>query len=254
MNRKTIIIILLALGIITCPVKIVMEIMNPGSVRSMMFAIIFAVCVFLMSIFSSGLAKYDNKEYSFKNPILAIFSGLSAAALLAYSAVLFNSSAPSDASFQYFGLSCCSVLSALFFGGVSYSHMTGKNFFRKLHFMLFFPIVMYVISLTLFFSFELDDPNAYNILSQALMLMFFVYYSNFYVKYSNKNYVKRCFAFGVPATLVSLCYSAPMLARDITNSTNCISSLTPIALSVYVFLFLMSRIKSIFEPEKVDLV
>jgi hypothetical protein len=98
----------------------------------------------------------------------------------------------------------------------------------------------------LFFSFELGKPDAYNVLAQSLTLMFFVYYSNFYVRCSNKNFERRSFIFGMPAVAVNFCYAVPQLIKGLNSSfgeLNNVLQMTYVATSVYIFVFLASDLK-----------
>ena len=242
MDKKILIMLLGMLGIVTFPVKIIMQFVSSGSEKSTVFAVIFSFCVFAMMFFSSKLADHSKVNYSFKNFML---SGLSiGCALSCIYTVWANSKtpAPSDAKFQYLFLSIFSAVSAVFFLFVAYSHFSGKNAFRTIQFLVFAPVIMYIASLTCFFSFEIEH-NAYDLLGQCLTLLFFVYYSHFYVKCSNKNFRKRCLAFGIPGICVNLCYFIPTVFSEPVGSLSYAFSIMSILISAYIGIFLVSDVR-----------
>lgn len=245
MDKKVILAILGVLGFIIFPVKIIIEFMNYSWARSTTFACIFSACVFLTMIFSLFLCDKKSKEYSIKNMSLALTSAICGLLYLWSFFCYFKNPAPSDAKFRYSLMTVLFVLSSLFFVFVFFAHFQGKNLFKKVQFIVYAPSFAYLVSLMLFFSFEMGKPDAYNILAQFLTLMFFVYYSNFYVRCFNKNFKKRCFAFGIPAVVVTLCYSVPNLIRnfDSFDSLNTALQMTYIATSFYIFTFLVSDLK-----------
>lgn len=223
-----------------------MEFVNYYWVRSTAFACVFSVCVFCSMIFSAVLF-HGRKEKSFiqKNLSLAV-SGLVCGCLYLWSSFCyFGAQAPSDAKVQYFLMSVfCAVLS-LFFLFAFFAHIRGKNLFERFQVLVYAPSIVYLLSLMLFLSFEIGKPDAYNVLAQALTLMFFVYHSNFYVKCSNKNFERRVFVFGVPAASVTLCYALPALIKHLGefNSLSMVSPLTYIATSAYICIFLTSNMR-----------
>ena len=251
MEKGAIVSALVFLGIVTLPVKIVMEFVNPGLLKSTVFAAVFGICILLMAIFSSKLVLKNDIKYSSKNVVLAFLSAVCCLGILWSAIAHFSVPSPSDVQFQYWLFNFFCLLSSLFFAGVSYSHLSGNNVFRKMQFIVFSPILMYITSLTVFFTFEFDDPSAYEVLGQSLMLLFFVYYSHFYIKLSEKNYLKRCFAFGVPAVVVNLCHYIPRLVTNPVGSVNSVSSISSILICAYVSLFLVSEMKFMDLPEKV---
>ena len=239
MDKKFLIMVLGVLGIVTFPVKVIMQFVSSGSEKSTLFAVIFSLCVFAMMFFGSKLADHSKVNYSFKNFLL---SGLSAACGLACVYNVFansNNQPPSDAKFQYLFLSVFSALSAAFFVFVAFSHFSGKNSFRTIQFLVFAPVIMYIASLTCFFSFE-REHNAYDLLAQCLTLLFFVYYSHFYVKCSNKNFRKRCLAFGIPGVSVNLCYFIPTVISEPVGTMSHAFSVMSILISAYICAFLVS--------------
>ena len=243
LDKKIIMIILGILGIVTLPVKIILEFINPNYVRSTVFAVIFSVCVFLMMILSSRLAKHEQNNSPMKNMPLAIVSFLCSCSHIWGFISYFKGPAPDDNKFQYFFLSILSILSSLFFLFVSYSHYSGKNLFKKFQILLFCPILFYLVSLTVFFSFEIGTPSAYNVAGQSLILMFLVYYSNYYVTCSKKVLKQRSFVFGIPAAIVSASYSIPALCLNSFGSINSVTSIVYLMTAVYISLFLASRLK-----------
>lgn len=243
MEKKFILSILVVLGIIALPVKIIMQYINFNSVRSTAFAIIFSTCIFAMMILSSQLSNSPKVNYSFKNLPLFSLSAICSAMSIWTSISYFNGTPPSDAKVRYLFLAIFCAISALFFALVCYSHFSGKNAFKVLQILIFAPVVMYVLSLTLFFSFELEDYSAYNVLAQSLTLLFFVYYSHFYVKCSEKNFKKRCLAFGIPAVTVNLCHFIPNVISSSLGSPANTFSLLSISISAYILLFLANDIR-----------
>ena len=231
------------LGLVTFPLKIIMQFVKPGSEKSTAFAVIFSACVFGMMLLASRLTNHSKVNYSFKNFLLAGLRGICGLACAWNGIVHFNGPAPSDSKFKFLFFSVFSLLAALFFAFVSYSHLSGKNAFKTVQILVFAPVIMYIMSLTLFLSFELGEPSAYNVLAQCLSLLFFVYYSHFYVKCSNKNFKKRCLAFGIPAVTVNLCHFIPTAVSSSLGSPTSTFSFLSVSISAYILLFLINDVK-----------
>ena len=231
------------LGLVTFPLKIIMQFVKPGSEKSTAFAVIFSACVFGMMLLASRLTNHSKVNYSFKNFLLAGLSGICGLACAWNGIVHFNGPAPSDSKFKFLFFSVFSLLAAVFFAFVSYSHLSGKNAFKTIQVLVFAPVIMYIMSLTLFLSFELGEPSAYNVLAQCLSLLFFVYYSHFYVKCSEKNFRRRCLAFGIPSVFVNLCYFLPVVFSTSFGSMDNVFSVMSLAISIYICLFLLSDFK-----------
>lgn len=243
LEKKSIFLILGILGVITLPVKIIMQYINFNSVRSTVFAIIFSACILAMMLLSSQLSKNSKVDYSFRNMPLTAVSAICSVMSLWTSISYFNGTPPSDAKVRYLFVAIFCALLSLFFALVCCSHYSGKNAFRVLQILIFTPVIMYILSLTLFFSFELTDYSAYNVLAQSLTLLFFVYYSHFYVKCSEKNFRKRCLAFGIPAVVVNLCHFIPTAISSSIGSPTSTFSILSISISAYILLFLVNDIK-----------
>ncbi len=245
MDKKVTLLVLGILGFVIFPVKMIMELIDYSSVRTTFFACIFSACVFLSMIFSAFLYEKKESEYSFKNMPLSVISAVCCFFYLWSSFCHFQSQAPSDSKVQYFFVAVFYALSSLFFIFAFCAHFKGENLFKKVQFIVYMPFFAYLVSLMLFFSFELGKPDAYNVLAQSLTLMFFVYYSNFYVRCSNKNFKRRSFIFGIPAVTVNLCYAVPNLIKNFNSlgSPESVLQMTYIATSVYIFAFLISDLK-----------
>ena len=245
MDKKVTLMVLGILGFVIFPVKMIMELIDYSSVRTTAFACVFSACVFLTMIFSAFLYEKKERECSFKNMPLAVVSAVCCLLYLWSAFCYFKSQAPSDSKVKYFLMTVFCALSSLFFVFVFYAHLKGENLFKKAQIIVYMPFFAYLISLMLFFSFELGKPDAYNVLAQSLTLMFFVYYSNFYVRCSNKNFKRRSFIFGIPAVAVNLCYAVPQLIKGFNSfgTLNNVLQMTYVATSVYIFVFLFSDLK-----------
>lgn len=254
MDKKFTLGILGILGFIIFPVKVILELVNSSLVRTTTFALIFSACVFLAMLFSAFLYEKKEKEYLFRNMPLTVISAACCFLYLWSSFCYFRNPAPSDSKVKYFLVAIFFALSSLFFLFVFCAHFRNKNMFKKAQIIVYMPFFAYLLSLMLFFSFEIGRPDAYNILAQSLTLLFFVYYSNFYVRCYDKNFKRRCFVFGIPAVFVTLCYSVPNLIRNFEgfNSLNTVLQITYIATSAYIFTFLASDLKNLKNLQNSD--
>lgn len=245
MNKKIVLTILGILGFIAFPVKLILEFVNPGSISTVPFAVLFTSCVFFMMIFSSKLPEERVQSFQ-KNLPMSVVSAICSLGYACGALAYFKNPAPSDCKTQCFFLATLCTLSCLFFIFVFYSHFSGNNPFKKLQLLVFAPVATYLVSLTLFFSFEIKNLSPYNVAAQSLTLMFFVYYSHFYVKCSNKNFRRRAFIFGIPAIILTWGYSIPQLALNPLGSLEGMTSIMYILNSLYIFAFLASDLKKDF--------
>ena len=236
MSKKIVYALLALFAVTILPVKIFLSFYNIEALKSPAFALTFITVIFLIMFFASR-SKSDLAHFV-TSPILALSSLLCFFSCLWTCTSYFKGPAPDDLKVQYFFMSFISALSAFFFLFVAISHFSGKNMFKKFQILIFAPSLKYLLSLTLFFSFDVGTPDVFNVASQSFLLMFFVYYTQNYVECVKKT-PKRSAVFGIPAILVTLSYTMHSIFSSHFNSLQFVTSVMYLVTSIYIALFLL---------------
>lgn len=244
MERNSIYVSFLILGIILFPVKTIIELINPDLVSSLWFISIYAFSLFVMMVVSSKSKITENKGSVPKSGILSFLSFLCVLGCSWGAYAYFLSEKPKDLKVQYTMLSVFCAISALFFAYVCYAHVSGKNPFKSLQMLLFAPSIMYLFSISVFFSYELGKHDVYSLITKSLALLFFVYYPQNYIEFSDIRYkFKRVITFGLPSSLISFGYFFShvigfSLCSDF-GSLGCASNIMHAVISMYILGFLV---------------
>jgi hypothetical protein len=189
-----------------------------------------------------------------KNQLLGILSFCICGAFVWCAYAFKNDVAPDDLKKQYFVMFFISCLTAISFLVSSISHFLGKNFFKSMPILAFIPVIYFLISLTLFLSFDIGLPNAYNLTAQSLLTLFFVYYTQIFVNCVEKiNIPKRLVVFGFPAIFATLSFTIPTIFSSTSlTSVSIATSVAHTFLIVYIFSFLVQNngLSKIFNKSK----
>lgn len=232
------------MGVVLFPVKMIVEFVNPQIVHSIWFISIYALSLFVMMVVSAKSKAMKEGAPVPKNQLLSFLSFLCVPGCAWSAYVYFISEKPKDLKVQYTMLSVFCAISALFFAYVCYAHISGKNPFKNLQMLLFAPPIMYLFSISVFFSYEIGKHDLYDLLFKSLALLFFVYYPQNYVEFSDIGHKrKRMITFGLPSALISFGYFFSHMSKISLCSNfgvlDCASGIMHALISIYVLGFLL---------------
>ena len=240
MEKKIIYTIFTVLSLFMFPVKLVAEIMNPSVVKALWFLLSYVVTAFIMMVVSSKARLVPKEFHPGKNMILSLISLLSCGGCAWGAFAYFKAVKPKDLKVQYFLLMVFCALSALFFIYVFKAHLSDENPFKGFQLLLFAVPIMYLCSLTTFFSCEINK-DMYDFFAKALSLLFFVYYSQNYISFKDISYKRnRMVTFGLPASLVTFGYSLSHMQSFQPHSEMYVSRVMHALISLYIISFLFS--------------
>jgi hypothetical protein len=230
-------------------IKFVFSFLKNGMEYNLVFGAVCLLSALGISISCFWISNEDLKSfYKFKKNLpMGSICALVCIAFALLAIAFWKDAAPADLKKQYpimFFLSCVASLAFAFF---SFSHFTGKNKFKFLQILIFAPAVYFIFSLTLFLSFDAGTPDPYNVIAQSFLSLFFVYYTQIFVKCSNKiNIPKRLVAFGLPSILALLSFAIPAIfsSRFSCFSVLSLAPLTHTLAIIYIALFLFEGLLS----------
>jgi hypothetical protein len=205
--------IFLCFLVVLLPIKIYCSFAGNGFERSEWFADICLSSLISIVFFSAKLDTHGKTEFPafVRNLPLATLC-MAIAAMFLWNAFLFFKVSPADdLTMQYKILSIMSLSSAATLILSAFSHLRGDNFFKKFQLAAFFPIIYFIISLICFLSLSVK-ADAFDVAAQSFLALFFVYYSQIFIRCGKKiNVIKR-------VVVLSCCSLATCLMAYITPS------------------------------------
>ncbi|GMB10512.1 MAG: hypothetical protein NkDv07_0326 [Candidatus Improbicoccus devescovinae] len=146
-----------------------------------------------------------------------------------------------DLEKQYMFMIPAAILAVLTFIISGFSHLTGENKFKKAQFLVFGPVIYFVISIVIFLALSVN-PDAYLIISQGSLALFFVYYSQIFVTCVKKvNIIRRLLFFAVISFVSTVAGRLVLVFRGDTTGAgvNLASNFTYILVGIYAILFVV---------------
>jgi hypothetical protein len=242
--KKMPFLIFLIAGIILWPIKFVFSFTN----NKMEYNIVFGfICLAVLAIIIISCFYFDNGNFGneFKSDLTlgTLCSGISASFIWCALSFL-KDHAPEDIQGQYFIMFLLSCTVAISFFIISISHFTGKNKFKSMQLFIFAPAIYFLFSLTLFLSFDAGTPNPYNIIAQSFLALFFIYFTQFFLKCTKKiNIEKRLLALGLPSVLAAVSFTVPALfSNPSANSVLTSTSVAHTLVAFYIITFLFKKV------------
>lgn len=239
------------------PIKIYSSVSGNGWDKSAIFLIAVTTMIVITAL-CIALSEKDVKIIRMRKNLPVGITALLSSALIAWSGVSYLIDATVYNSDRHPLIAAIlSFLSAVTFAMIAFSFITGKNLFKKAQIMIFFPSVMLGLFMISFLSMSNNSPDPYNVLQNALFLLFLLYQSQVFITFVNRGTVKRLFLFGMPAIIASVMYNVPSLITDFGNGldfkyVSVSSCLSFLAISLYMIFLFIECANQIQTPDQFD--
>lgn len=225
---------------------------DKGFLNSGAISLIFVGSIILLVILLAVLCAADKKtspEYKVGRNIFAgIFAMLAGVLLLTDAFMLFKGMAESGNALVAVINGIFTVLGGVMIFVIGLSSLTGKNFTKKVPFLMLFPAIWSAARLIItFLSYTTISVNAKDMSDLVYMVfttLFLYNASMVYIGLKSKNPVKACFLYGLPAVAVVFAYTGAWVSSTIYSGQTVeflsnVKIFEYLALALFIIFFLI---------------
>lgn len=199
------------------PFKLYSTIAKTGMEKSLGFSVIITAILIALELLVF-FSKEDIRSFkSQKNFFTAICAAIISLCFLWSGISYLGDHSNYDFKLQPLIMFVLSVLSFITFIMVSLNFFIGKNMFKKAQVMVFFPALWFGVEMIAFLSISNSSPDPYNVALKSFMVLFTFYHTQLFVTATDKNILKRLFAFGIPSIVLAIMYNIPVLIQAISD-------------------------------------